>query len=109
MDSIPNCIDFVTIIWNKDGCTNSYTQFLPWSPHMKINNNNNVKHKNDVSIVLLILTIVISPFSFLMCFKLCHNSINKKAYTTTTKNENLFDIWNYDGKITYDDIIKATL
>ncbi|AES74489.1 tyrosine kinase family protein [Medicago truncatula] len=44
-----------------------------------------------------------------MCFKLCHNSTNKKANTTTTKNENLFDIWNYDGKITYDDIIKTQL
>ncbi|AES91065.1 tyrosine kinase family protein [Medicago truncatula] len=112
MDSIPTCIDFVTIIWNKDGCTNSYTEFLPWLPHKKINNNNNnnnVKHKNDVSIVLLILTIVISPFSFLMCFKLCHNSTNKKAYTTATKNENLFDIWNYDVKITYDDVIKTQL
>jgi len=86
----------------------SYTQFLPWSPHKKINNNN-IKHKKDVSIVLLILAILISAFSFLMCFRLCHNSINKQAYTTTTKNENLSYIWNYDGKITYDDIVKAIL
>jgi hypothetical protein len=104
---IPTCINFVTIIRNEDECTNSYTLLLFWSPHKK-SNINNVKHKNDVSNVLLMLRILILAFSLLMCFKLCHNFINKQAHTTTTKNGNLSFIWNYDGKLTYFDIIKAT-
>jgi serine/threonine protein kinase len=41
-----------------------------------------------------------------MCLKLRHNK--HANTTTTTKNGDLFCLWNYDGKIAYDDIIKAT-
>ncbi|GAU25985.1 hypothetical protein TSUD_166670 [Trifolium subterraneum] len=38
-----------------------------------------------------------------------HNSLkNKRANTMTTKNGDVFCIWNYDGKLAYDDIITAT-
>jgi len=33
---------------------------------------------------------------------------NKQVNTTKTKNGDLFCVWNYDGKIAFDDIIKAT-
>ncbi|PNX96818.1 LRR receptor-like kinase resistance protein, partial [Trifolium pratense] len=52
----------------------------------------------------------IEAFSLLICFILGHNSIkNKRASTTTiAKNGDLFCIWNYNGKIAHDDIIRAT-
>jgi serine/threonine protein kinase len=44
-----------------------------------------------------------------MCIKLHNNSIkNKYGNTMATKHGDLFCIWNYDGKIAHDDIIRAT-
>ncbi|WJX80657.1 hypothetical protein P8452_63625 [Trifolium repens] len=44
-----------------------------------------------------------------MCLRFCHITIkNNHAITATTTNGDLFCIWNYDGKIAHDDIIKAT-
>lgn len=64
----------------------------------------------DVVIVLSILLILILAFSLLIFLKLRQNSIKNKLpnTTTSTKNGDLFCIWNYDGKIAHDDIIKAT-
>ncbi|GAU27140.1 hypothetical protein TSUD_104490 [Trifolium subterraneum] len=110
---IPFCIQPSAVIGNKDVCTNSYyyqtsdnkenkLYFQPCPPAKKSDN-----EKYHVVIVLPILIILILAFSFLMCFKFRHNSI-KSTTTTTTKNGDLFCIWNYDGKIAYDDIIRAT-
>ncbi|GAU25979.1 hypothetical protein TSUD_166620 [Trifolium subterraneum] len=86
---------------NKDVCTNYlydqiYFQLCPAPKH-------------HVVIVLPIVIVLILAFSLLMGLKVKHNSIkNKRANTTTVKNGDLFCIWNYDGKIAYDDIITAT-
>ena len=107
--SIPNCVDPFSIIGNKDLCTNFPNknirfQFQPCSPPKK-----SYKLKHHGFIVLSILSIIILALSFLICFKLRHSSVkNKHANTTTTKNVDMFCIWNYDGKIAYNDIIKAT-
>jgi len=90
---------------NKDVCIDtSYDQLQPHSHQKK-----NSKVKRIVFIVLPILFILTIAFSLLMYFKRRHNSIkNKHGNTETTNNGDLFCIWNYDGKIAYNDIIRAT-
>ncbi|CAJ2668954.1 probable leucine-rich repeat receptor-like protein kinase At1g35710 [Trifolium pratense] len=129
---IPFCVHPSAVIGNKDVCNNTscdqiYLQgpvsenkfyfqpcspvfqpcppvFKPSQPPKKIN-----KVNHHVAIFLPILIVLILAFSSLVCFKLCNNSTKKKnGNTTTTKNGDVFCIWNYDGKIAHDDIIKAT-
>ena len=106
---IPNCVDPYMVIGNKDLCTNFpykiiHFQFRPCPPRKK---NNNLK--KIVVIVLPILFSLVLAFSLITCLNIHHNSIkNKHVNTTTTKNGDLFCVWNYDGKIAFDDIIKAT-
>ncbi|KEH19358.1 LRR receptor-like kinase family protein [Medicago truncatula] len=98
---IPNCLH-TTKIENSDVC--SFNQFQPWSPHKK---NNKLKH--IVVIVIPILIILVIVFLLLICLNLHHNSSKKlHGNSTKTKNGDMFCIWNYDGMIAYDDIIKAT-
>ncbi|WJX80676.1 non-specific serine/threonine protein kinase [Trifolium repens] len=103
----PNCFGSLTTIVNTNNnvCIDtSYNQFQHWPPHKK---NNKVIH--DVVIVLPIIIILILAFSLVLCLKLRHNYMtNKHANKITTKNGDLFCIWNYDGKIAHDDIIRAT-
>ncbi|KAK2413598.1 putative leucine-rich repeat receptor protein kinase [Trifolium repens] len=106
----PNCIDPRKIIGNKDVCTDILHdqirfQFQPCKKSNKANHNIVV-----VVVVVPILMILILSFLLLKCLKFRQNFIkNKHANTTTTtKNGDLFCLWNYDGKIAYDDIIKAT-
>ncbi|RHN44229.1 putative protein kinase RLK-Pelle-LRR-XI-1 family [Medicago truncatula] len=93
---LPNCIHngYNIIIWNDNAYINKRS--------------NNINY--DVVIVLPILLILILAFSLLICFKLRQNSTKIKLANTTisTKNGDLFCIWNFDGKIAHDDIIKAT-
>ncbi|KAK2359404.1 putative leucine-rich repeat receptor protein kinase [Trifolium repens] len=104
---LPNCFGSLTTIVNTNNnvCIDtSYNQFQHWPPHTK---NNKVIH--DVVIVLPIIIILILAFSLVLCLKLRHNYMtNKHANKITTKNGDLFCIWNYDGKIAHDDIIRAT-
>ncbi|KEH21508.1 probable leucine-rich repeat receptor-like protein kinase At1g35710 [Medicago truncatula] len=82
----------------------SFHQLHPWPTHKK-----NIKLKHIVVIVLPILIILVLVFSLLICLYRHHNSTKKlHANLTKTKNGDMFCIWNYDGKIAYDDIIKAT-
>ncbi|KEH21567.1 probable leucine-rich repeat receptor-like protein kinase At1g35710 [Medicago truncatula] len=99
----PSCLQLnTTTRENSDVC--SFSKFQPWSPHKK---NNKLKH--IVVIVLPILIILVLVFSLLIYLKHHHNSTNKlHGNITKTKNGDMFCIWNYDGKIAYDDIIKAT-
>ncbi|WJX75705.1 non-specific serine/threonine protein kinase [Trifolium repens] len=104
----PNCIDPHSIIGNMDVCTDILHDQIAFQiqPCKKSNKANHVV----VVIVVPILMVLILAFSLLICLKLRRNSIkNNHANTsTTTKNGDLFCLWNYDGKIAYDDIIKAT-
>ncbi|KAI9121557.1 hypothetical protein K1719_008590 [Acacia pycnantha] len=58
-----------------------------------------------IIIPLTIFLVIIYSFILFESFKK-----NKKSITETreSKNGDLFSIWNYDGKIAYEDIIKAT-
>ncbi|XP_058736289.1 probable leucine-rich repeat receptor-like protein kinase At1g35710 [Vicia villosa] len=107
---IPFCVDPYAIIGNKDVCTNFlykkvHFKFHPCPPPKKSNN----KVRRHIVIALPTLIILLLAFSLIICFKLGHDSTkNKSENAKTTKNGDLFCIWNYDGKIAYDDIIKAT-
>ncbi|KAL2958875.1 hypothetical protein AAZX31_18G234000 [Glycine max] len=73
--------------------------------------NNKVRHRhNQLVIVLPILFFLIMLFLLFVCLR--HTLVatkNKHANTTAaTKNGDLFCIWNYDGNIAYEDIIRAT-
>ena len=106
---VPFCVlDPYTITGNKDLCTDNFLhkhiQFQPCSFPKK-----SKKVTQHVIFVLPIIVILILAILLIMFFKLRHNSLkNKQENKTTTTNRNLFCIWNYDGKITYDDIIVAT-
>ncbi|CAJ2668958.1 MDIS1-interacting receptor like kinase 2-like [Trifolium pratense] len=104
---IPNCIDPHTIIGNKDVCSDILHEQINF--HFKACKKS-YKLKPVVVIVLPTFIILILAFSLLICFILGHNSIkNKRASTTTiAKNGDLFCIWNYNGKIAHDDIIRVT-
>ncbi|KAK2360024.1 putative leucine-rich repeat receptor protein kinase [Trifolium repens] len=105
----PFCIDPHKIIGNKDVCTDilDYQIRFQFQPCKKSNKAN---HNMVVVVVVPILMILMLSFLLLKCLKFRQNFIkNKHANTTTTtKNGDLFCLWNYDGKIAYDDIIKAT-
>ncbi|XP_003621166.2 probable leucine-rich repeat receptor-like protein kinase At1g35710 [Medicago truncatula] len=110
---IPFCIDDPSpLIGNNNICTNKLYDKIEFQPcpsryNTKIGKSNKVEL--HVAIVLPILIILILTFSLIICLKLNHNSIkNKQADKSTKKNGDFFSIWNYDGQIAYDDIIRAT-
>ncbi|GAU25977.1 hypothetical protein TSUD_166600 [Trifolium subterraneum] len=104
---IPNCIDPHMIIGNKHVCSDILHEQINF--HFQACKKS-YKVKPIIVIVLPILIILTLAFSFLICFILGHNSIKNKSAGTTAiaKNGDLFCIWNYDGKIAYEDIIRAT-
>ncbi|KEH21568.1 LRR receptor-like kinase family protein [Medicago truncatula] len=102
-DPIPNCLQ-PSNKENNNLTVISFNQFHPWPIHKK-----NKKLKHIVVIVLPILILLVLVFSLLICLNLHHNFRNKlDGNSTKTKNGDMFCIWNYDGKIAYDDIVRAT-
>jgi len=110
---IPSCVsDPSAIIGNNDVCTNKLydkTELKPCPSLYYTIIGKTKKVELHVVIVLPILVILIFAFSLIMCLKLHHTSIkNRQAKNSTKKNGDFFCIWNYDGQIAYDDIIRAT-
>ncbi|KAJ1419635.1 Tyrosine-protein kinase, active site [Sesbania bispinosa] len=111
---IPNGINPYALIGNKEVCSDIlYLQFQPCSSHIK--KSNKVVHKtsdkvvHSLVIVLPILIFLILTFALLVCLKLRLVATKKKhEKTVTAKNGDLFCIWDYDGNIAYEDIIRAT-
>ncbi|XP_020215555.1 MDIS1-interacting receptor like kinase 2-like [Cajanus cajan] len=105
---IPDSFPASALVGNEDLCsdilyTQTNFQFQPCSA-----SGNKVRHK--LVIVLPILIFLILAFFLLIYLWFIHVKIkNKHANTTSaTKNGDLFCIWNYDGSIAYEDIIRAT-
>ena len=94
-----------TFIGNKDLCgyMEDFPAFLPSSqqgPH----NNRSIVHQIKFLVLGILPVLVI-----LGCVFLFRSKVKKtKPDPVETKNGDLFSIWNYDGKIAYEDIIKAT-
>ena len=91
-------------IRNKDlyGDIKGFPPSLPSSP----NNNRSIFQQIKFSVPLASLP----GFLILGCFFLfrCWTRKPKSEQSGETKNGDLFSIWNYDGKIAYEDIIEAT-
>ncbi|MBA0576860.1 hypothetical protein Golob_025041, partial [Gossypium lobatum] len=67
--------------------------------------------KHNLVVIILVLTLLfLISFFALVIFILCRQYRAKvlKHDPSPTKNGNLFCIWNFDGKIAFEDIIRAT-
>ncbi|KAM7461186.1 hypothetical protein LguiA_029307 [Lonicera macranthoides] len=76
-----------------------------------------VKHQNKkMSRVRHLIPIIILPFTISLAlliilthrFFSCCKAVKNKSVLVTTKHGNMCSIWNYDGKIAYEDIIRST-
>ena len=98
---IPNVFtlyEFNQFISNKDLC-GDIIGYVPCPPSTK-------------TMHLVKIWVPLSLFFVLILFGYIFHSWSRVRKTQSrlrgTKNGNLFSIWNYDGKITYEDIIEAT-
>jgi len=65
--------------------------------------------KSKPSIMLVVIPIIFFSLLVLLLILYFLRSIpKKKCEEILTKNGNLFSVWNYDGKIAFEDIIEAT-
>ena len=90
---------------NKDLC-GDIEGFPPWPPFSQ-----NTSPSSQTLIRLKILVPVIIFFVLLLfgCSFLSRCGVKKTKFVSReTKNVDLFSIWNYDGKIAYEDIIEST-
>ena len=102
-----------TFIGNKDLCGDIHG-IPPCSPtSSNSSSKKNTSPNNSKSIVHKIKIVV--PLSFFLVFLLLgciflsqHGDKKTKSESSEPKNGDLFSIWNYDGKIAFEDIIEAT-
>jgi len=70
-----------------------------------------VSHKKPKLIVILLPTIVIVGFGILATFAivtmLIHNK-GKRQESATAGGSDMFSVWNFDGRLAFDDIVRAT-
>ncbi|MFQ6630698.1 hypothetical protein Gotur_008572 [Gossypium turneri] len=95
---------------NKDLC-GSIQGFLPCPSSPSVNQERNSKVKHNLLVFILVPTLLFFVTTFaLVIFILCRKYRAKalKHDPSPTKNGDLFSIWNFDGKIAFEDIIKAT-
>ncbi|XP_068479505.1 MDIS1-interacting receptor like kinase 2-like [Phaseolus vulgaris] len=73
-------------------------------------NQTNIQTRRSKPLIKLIVLPIICFTLLVLLPTLCYaRCIHKaKCEGTSTKNGNLFSIWNYDGKIAFEDIIEAT-
>ncbi|XP_028214453.1 MDIS1-interacting receptor like kinase 2-like [Glycine soja] len=107
---IPYGLSEIQLIGNKDVCSDDSYYIDKYQFKRCSAQDNEVRLNQQLVIVLPILIFLIMLFLLLVCLR--HTRIatkNKHANTTAaTKNGDLFCIWNYDGNIAYEDIIRAT-
>ncbi|KAK7830527.1 mdis1-interacting receptor like kinase 2 [Quercus suber] len=95
--------DFDTLIGNKHLCGDikSFPPCLSSSP----NKNTSIDNKIKI-LVPLSFFLVLSLLGYFFIYRCGVRKIESESGETT--NGDIFLIWNYDGKIAYEDIIKAT-
>ncbi|XP_022774024.1 probable leucine-rich repeat receptor-like protein kinase At1g35710 [Durio zibethinus] len=95
---------------NKDLC-GAITGFPPCpsssSPTVKGKRNSKVMHNLKIIIVVPTLFLV-STLALVMLAIFRHRAKSFKPDPSATKNGDIFSVWNYDGRIAYEDIIKST-
>ncbi|KAH7847040.1 hypothetical protein Vadar_021185 [Vaccinium darrowii] len=65
------------------------------------------KTTNVLAYLIIAGTLSAGVFGFVVCFRF-RKTQQISSVATTTNHGNICSIWNYDGKIAYEDIIKAT-
>ncbi|XVE68084.1 hypothetical protein DITRI_Ditri09bG0041000 [Diplodiscus trichospermus] len=95
---------------NKDLC-GEITGFPPCSsslsPTMKRKRNNKGIQNQKIIIVVPTLFLV-STLALVMVALSRQRARSPKPNPSSTKNGDIFSVWNYDGRIAYEDIIKST-
>ncbi|GKU97124.1 hypothetical protein SLEP1_g10304 [Rubroshorea leprosula] len=62
-----------------------------------------------VKIILPITTfVVLVSLALLLLSRRIHRAKSKESYPSPMKNGDIFSVWNFDGRIAYEDIIKVT-
>ncbi|GMJ04171.1 MDIS1-INTERACTING RECEPTOR LIKE KINASE2 [Hibiscus trionum] len=94
---------------NKDLCA-SITGFprCPSSPTVNRERKSKVKHNLTVIILVPTLLFLVSTFALLMLVLFRRRAKSSKPDPSPTKNGDLFSVWNYDGKIAFEDMVRAT-
>ncbi|GKV48450.1 hypothetical protein SLEP1_g55263 [Rubroshorea leprosula] len=54
------------------------------------------------------ISVVLVSLALLLLSRRKHGAKSREAYPSPTKNGDIFSIWNFDGRIAYEDIIEAT-
>ncbi|KAG8482720.1 hypothetical protein CXB51_024317 [Gossypium anomalum] len=100
-----------TFTGNKDLC-GSIQGFRPCPSSPNVNRERNSKVvKHNLPIVILVPTLLFLVSTFVLVIFILFRQYRAKALKSDpspTKNGDLFSIWNFDGKIAFEDIIKAT-
>ncbi|XVE62991.1 hypothetical protein DITRI_Ditri06bG0164000 [Diplodiscus trichospermus] len=111
---IPNLSATDLQIVDSNGCKTIYPYPFEGnndlSPYPCSSVTKNTKSNRTPDLMKIVLPIVIfCMLSILGCWLLWRfKTKNKQSGSQTTKNGDLFSIWNFDGKIAYEDIIAAT-
>ncbi|TYI08772.1 hypothetical protein ES332_A09G024600v1 [Gossypium tomentosum] len=100
-----------TFTGNKDLC-GSIQGFRPCPSSPNVNRERNSKVvKQNLPIVILVPTSLFFVSTFVLVIFILFRRYRAKALKSDpspTKNGDLFSIWNFDGKIAFEDIIKGT-
>ncbi|KAI3892339.1 hypothetical protein MKW92_015258 [Papaver armeniacum] len=98
---------------NKEFCGNNYTQVKPYNSK-DVTARKDAKHNKVLLIILLPLigSTLCLCMLFAILFRFRKRSVENVVLTdqatSTNSKRNLFSIWNYDGKIVFEDILEAT-
>ena len=113
---VPEAFPPTLLIGNKGVCSDvlgiqTEFQFQPCSARNNqttMANRRTARH-NQLAIVLPILIFLIMAFLLFVYLRFIRVAIKNKhsKTTTTTKNGDFFSLWNYDGSIAYEDVVRA--
>ncbi|KAL5563798.1 hypothetical protein UlMin_033545 [Ulmus minor] len=105
-DVLLNIFSYIFFGGNKDLCSNVYYMYRHIFPRFSQPQSINKEEKILISIPILVVSF--SIIGVILVYKRVKKHKTVQKYAGETKNGDLFSIWNYDGKIAYEDIINAT-
>ncbi|KAF3452840.1 hypothetical protein FNV43_RR03273 [Rhamnella rubrinervis] len=95
----------VSFLGNAGLCGDSIYGILPCSQPKGYTHKNIVK----ISVLVFILTFIASLFQLILVHKFVPRNKESLVHDdASAKNGDIFSIWNYDGRIAYEDITQAT-
>ncbi|KAL6312388.1 hypothetical protein AAG906_008069 [Vitis piasezkii] len=112
--SIPTLLIYDHIRPSLDLSHNDLEGHIPFELQSKFsrgpfdNNKGLCEYKTILIIIISLSTILFLSFVALGFFLLSWKTRKNQTKATSTKNGDIFSVWNYDGKIAYEDIIEAT-